>query len=53
MNNKKMTGLKILGFATTNAGVVLSMVTSYVDGETRREEIREEVSKQLSEREEA
>lgn len=49
----KMTGLKILGFVTTAAGLVLSVLTSYVDGETRREEIREEVSKQLSEREEA
>lgn len=53
MNNKKITGLKILGFATTIAGVVVSMLTSYVDAETRKEEIREEVSKQLSEREEA
>lgn len=53
MNNKKMTGLKILGFTTTIAGVAVSMLTSYVDAETRKEEIREEVSKQLSEREEA
>lgn len=50
--DKKM-GLKILGFATTFAGLVLSVVTSYVDAETRKEEIREEVNKQLAEREEA
>lgn len=49
--NKK-TGLKVLGFLTTIAGLAVSMVSSYVDSETRKEEIREEVSKQLAEKEE-
>lgn len=52
MKNKKQ-GLKILGFVTTIAGFALSMLSSYVDAETRKEEISEEVSKQLAEREEA
>lgn len=52
MKDKK-TGLKVLGFVATVAGFALSMLSSYVDAETRREEISEEVSKQLAEREEA
>ena len=50
--NKK-TGLRVLGFVATIAGFALSMLTTYVDGETRKEEIKEEVNKQLSEREKA
>ncbi len=50
--DKKM-GLKVLSFVTTIAGLVLSVASSYVDAETRKEEIREEVSKQLAEKEEA
>lgn len=49
----KFNGLKVLSFVTTVAGLALSIVTTYVDAETRKEEIKEEVSKQLADKERA